>query len=144
MSQTEDVKRVSDQNGATIDASARITNVLPPVDASDVATKGSVEGIADNLGYLKIVEDEIDAMSARIKDLGDASMTNQGDAINVGTLTEQFPALMAVDVVGVDVVTITIDTLTLEAVQGMASDVSDALNALQEALAANHVLDINT
>ena len=141
--QSEDVKREISETGSVIDARARITNIAPAQDARDAVSKGEIDQIAIDAGFLKIVNDEIDAMSARMINLANANMTIQGDAINVGTLTAQFPALMSIDSVGVDTVTISIDTLTLGAVQGVVGDIQDALNALQTALETNHVLTIN-
>jgi hypothetical protein len=45
--------------------------------------------------------------------------------------------------VGVDMVTVSISTLTLGAVQGLASDVTDAMNTLQAAIAASGAIKIN-
>jgi hypothetical protein len=60
------------------------------------------------------ISSEIDASMARIKNLNDALMTNQYDAINVKTLTDQLaPAnLMAAFESSDDSVTITLDTIT--------------------------------
>ena len=156
MARTEDVKRIETEAGNTIDASARIINVAPPVNSGDAGTKAYVDSAAatgtdfvtDQISALNMDEvvrnigSEIDAVSARIKNLSNARLTNQGDAVNVASVKLIFAdTAPTVDLISIDLITPSLATLS--DVTPILQRLAEAINALENGLDTQQVIVTN-
>jgi len=120
-------------------ANAEMTNQGDAINVETLTEQ--FPNLLDDNDALRVINAEIDASSARVKNLANATLTNNNDAVNV----ESVKLIFADSAPSVDLITLTELTdseLAIESVNARMVALGEAVNRLEQAIAAQSIIEV--